>query len=107
MGKQTRKQKREEEKKILAQMDEAMQESSENSEKETPKQGWKGLLVDKTPEKVHCRKCGTYIEDGVCPSCGFRVYVPMDKKTQQNIRLVLGGICLVIFAVLFFWTQLK
>ena len=96
-----RQMKKEEEQKILAQMEEAMKES------ETP-QAEKKLkwYQDKTPEKIHCRQCKTLIEDGVCPVCGFRMYTPMDKKKQQRIRLILGAVCIVAFLIWFVATQL-
>lgn len=59
-----------------------------------------GLFEDKTPQVLHCRRCRTEMKDGVCPSCGFRMYVPMDENKQKTVRLVLGGICLVAFVVL-------
>lgn len=109
MSKQTRKQKREEEKKILAEMDEAMQEQAREKEalSNEPESKSKifGLFEDKTPERLHCRKCKTLMENGVCPTCGFRSYVPMDKKKQKTIRLIVGGICLVAFVILFVWMQ--
>ena len=109
------KQKREEEKKILAEMDEAMKEQAK-AEVETPAQEnaerpkkYKhfGLFEDKTPEKLHCRKCKTVMENGVCPVCGFRSYVPMDEKKQKKIRFVLTCVCLAVFVVLFVWLQVK
>ena len=112
------KQKREEEKKILAEMEEAMKEQAKqfdgekeqtptNSEEKKAKKGLFGLLEDKTPEKLHCRRCKTLMEDGVCPTCGFRTYVPMDKVKQQKIRLILTCVCVVAFVVLFVWLQMR
>ena len=59
-----------------------------------------GIIEDKTPEKIHCRNCHTLMENGVCPTCGFKMYVPMDPKKQKMIRWISGGICVVIFIVL-------
>ena len=81
---------KEEEKEILAQMDEAMKE--EKTKKV-------GIFQDKTPNQIHCRKCNTLMENGKCPTCGHTVYVPMDEKKQQTIRWVLGGICFAVFIV--------
>lgn len=105
MSKQTRKQKKEEEKRILAQMDEAMGETSETTKEEKPKRA--GLFTDKTPEQIHCKRCKTLMENGVCPTCGFRMYVPMDKKKQKMIRWIVGGVCLVGFLFLFVWLQTR
>ena len=38
------------------------------------------------PETMHCRKCGAEMENGVCPKCGYKVYVPMDEKKALKIR---------------------
>lgn len=102
------KQKREEEKKILAEMDEAMKEKTEEAQ-EGGKKKYKhfGLFEDKTPENLHCRRCKTLMENGVCPTCGFRSYVPMDEKKQKKIRFILTCVCLAAFVVLFVWLQAK
>ena len=95
-----RKEKREEEQKILAQMDEAMKEN-----KQPEPQKKVGIFKDKTPNSIHCRKCNTLMENGKCPTCGHTVYVPMDDKKQATIRWVLGGICLVVFVIVFLVTR--
>ena len=38
---------------------------------------------------------------GVCPACGHRIYVPMDKKKREKIRLIVAGVCIAVFVVLF------
>lgn len=43
------------------------------------------------PETMHCRKCGAEMENGVCPKCGYKVYVPMDEKKALKIRLSSAG----------------
>ena len=95
-------QKKEEEKKILAEMDAAMSEKAKTEEvapsNAAPQK--KGAFADKTPKVLHCRQCRTEMKEGVCPACGFRMYVPMDENKQKNIRFILGGICLVAFVVL-------
>ena len=40
------------------------------------------------------------MENGVCPTCGFKMYVPMDPQKQKIIRWVSGGICVVVFIIL-------
>ena len=102
------KQRREEEKKILAEMDEAMKENVQKEE--TPKKTKSkifGVFEDKTPEQLHCHKCKALMENGVCPECGFRTYVPMSKEKQQKIRLILTGVFVVAFVILFVWLQIK
>ncbi len=106
------KKRREEEKRILAEMDEAMKEtqteestSVEEREKQPKKYKFFGVLEDKTPEKIHCRKCKTLMENGVCPTCGHRVYVPMDEEKKKQVRWIVGGVCLALFLILFLWAQ--
>ena len=91
-------QRKEEETKILAQMDEAMREKETSNTENEPKRV--GLIKDKTPSKIHCHKCGTWMEDGKCPNCGHTIYTPMDEKTQKTIRWIFGGVCLAVLLVL-------
>lgn len=57
------------------------------------------------PKQIHCKHCKTLMENGVCPNCGFKMYVPMDEKKQRRIRLILGGILLVGFALFMLFTK--
>ena len=59
------------------------------------------------PETMHCRKCGAEMENGGCPKCGYKVYVPMDEKKALKIRLILGGIILAGFIIWVIVTQVK
>ncbi len=96
-----KKTKKELEQEMIAQMEEALQEQKaaqaqaqadgEEPSKETP--------------QFHCRKCKTLMKDGKCPACGYTDYVPMDAKTQKRVRLILTGICVVAFIILFFATR--
>lgn len=93
-----RQQKREEERKILAEMDEAMKERAKNAETGTEN-------PDKPPENtpvIHCKRCKTAMEKGVCPTCGFRIYVPMDDKIRKKIRWIVTGACLIAFVIVYF-----
>ena len=58
------------------------------------------------PSQLHCPRCKTLMDKGVCPHCGYYVYVPMDKAKQKKIKLVLTVVGLVAFAVLFVAIQL-
>lgn len=58
-------------------------------------------------QQLHCPRCKTLMENGKCPTCGHYIYVPMDEKKRKKIRLIVGGVCLVGFAVLFVLLQLK
>ena len=101
------KKRREEERRILAEMDEAMQSEGKETPIETPSKKYKyfGIIEDKTPEKIHCKNCKTLMEDGVCPTCGFRIYTPMDEGRKKKVRLIVGGVCLAAFLILFLWLQ--
>ncbi len=104
------KNRREQEEEILRQMDEAMAEQAERAEsaesmqKEAePEQPRKiyGVLEDKTPKEVHCSRCKTMMQNGVCPTCGYRMYVPMDEKKRKKIKLIGTVVGMVIFAIIF------
>lgn len=107
MGKKTRTEKRAEEARILAEMDEAMAaQGAQETEvaapaeevKEPKKAKW---YQDATPSEIHCKHCKTLMENGVCPNCGYHIYVPMDKKKRDKIRWIVGGACLVAFLIVF------
>ena len=121
MSKLSRKERKEEEKRIIAEMDAAMAENkekgaenaledqeegaaSENVAKKTKKTSFYDAT---TPETVHCKRCKTLMENGVCPTCGFRIYVPMDKEKRDKIRLWVTVVCLGVFFILFLMSQMK
>lgn len=54
------------------------------------------------PEVMHCKRCKTQLDNGVCPVCGYKMYMPMDESKQKRIRLIVGGVCIVAFLILFF-----
>jgi len=117
MSKQTRKERKEEERRIVAEMEEAMQvyekaqqeqaEQGESPENEQSAPKNRGIYDDTMPEQIHCRHCRTLMENGVCPNCGFRIYVPMAKEKRDKIRLITAGICMGIFVVLFIISQIQ
>ena len=87
---------------IIAQMEEALKEqTAENAETTTEGQA---TPPTEAPQ-FHCRKCKTLMENGKCPACGYSDYVPMDAKTQKKIRLILTGICVVVFLIIFLATR--
>ena len=53
------------------------------------------------PSELHCRRCKTLLDKGVCPNCGYRVYIPMDEKKRNKIRLIATAVGVAVFAVLF------
>ncbi len=83
--------KKEEEKRVIAEMEAGLKERETITETETQ--------TDEEPV-MHCKRCRTVMQKGVCPACGFRVYVPMDEKKVQKIRMIAGGICIVVFLVI-------
>jgi len=104
----TRKEKKAEEKRILAEMQAALDEADGVSREQTEKKATppKKRRNDLTPEVVHCRRCRTVMENGVCPSCGFRMYVPMDKEKQDKIKFTLTCVLMAVFVVVFVITQI-
>ena len=122
MSKKTRAEKREEERRIIAEMEAAMAESAvdEGEETEPAKAGEvvpyesreqrhkkrKSIYEESMPEKIHCKRCKTLMEQGVCPTCGYRIYVPMDKKKRDKIRLWVAAACIVGFVIIFVATQI-
>lgn len=111
----TSRERRAEERRILAEMDEAMQEQSPKTEKTnvdkkatSPKTKKTAKKYDDTmPETVHCKRCKTLMENGVCPACGFKIYVPMNEEKRNKIKLVLTVVALVVFAIVFVAMQYK
>lgn len=94
---------KEQEKEILAQMEEAVKEEKTEGKAKSSKLA--ELFKDKTPEQIHCRKCNTLMENGKCPSCGHSIYVPMDATKQMKIRLIVGAIGIAIFLLVFALTR--
>ncbi len=84
MGK--RKEKRAQERALLEEFDQAVATERENA-----------------PQKrLHCKRCKSEMEGGVCPVCGYKIYTPMAEEKRRKIRAVLTVVCLGVFAVLFF-----
>ena len=121
MGRLNRAQRKEEEKRIIAEMEEALKENKKTEENaedvgqvcdEVSKtgdetQGKTSFFDSTTPQKVHCKRCKTLMEKGVCPTCGFRIYVPMEQGKRDKIRLWVTVVCLAIFFCLFLISQMK
>ncbi len=102
MKKMTGRERRAEERRILAEMDEAMAEQAKQaSPDQTTPAKKQGKADDTMPEKIHCKRCKTLMENGVCPLCGFTVYMPMAEEKRKKIRWIMTGVCLAVFAVLF------
>ena len=110
MSKKTREQKREEERRMIAEMEAAMASNDSSATEQTNTEP-KKKKPEKTdygvgaPEQIHCSRCRTLMENGVCPTCGHRIYVPMDKKKQDKIRIVAAVVCVVAFIIIYVVTQ--
>ena len=92
-----RKQRKEEETKIIAQMEEALRENEQLKKESEPAQA--EASAEKNADVLHCHKCGTVMENGKCPQCGYYVYVPMNPRMQRKIRLIVGGVFIVVFLI--------
>ena len=98
MKRQTREERRAEEKRIIAEMDEAMGKTPSVESEKTQNQGGK---YGATSEVIHCKRCKSVMENGVCPTCGFRIYMPMDEAKRKKIRIIVGAVCVAVFVVAF------
>ena len=119
MSKKTREEKREEERRIIAEMDEALQEKAESENVQNASQASRESgesapkasptpKTDKNKNRYHCPRCRTLLEeDGKCPTCGYKMYIPMDEKKRNKIRLIVAAVCIAVFIVLFVILQFQ
>ena len=107
---------KERERRMIAEMDAAMwgnKTPNENVDKANGGQKTNGQArtsakpKKNTGQKLHCPRCKTLMENGKCPNCGHYIYVPMDREKRSKIRLIVGGICIVGFLILFVILQSK
>lgn len=103
MKKMNRKERRAEERRIIAEMDSAMQAKKEEKPKTVDFASGEQTKVygKEAPEILHCRRCRSVMEKGVCPECGYKIFVPMDESKRKKIRWISTAIGLVIFAIVF------
>ena len=101
-----RQEKREEEKRIIAEMESALQEEktakTEAKREEKPRSSY---YSSTQPERIHCHRCKTLMENGVCPTCGYKIYVPMSDEMRNKIKTVTTAIGFVVFIVIFLIIQ--
>ena len=114
MKKMTSRERRAEERRILAEMDEAMQEQAaqkpEIKEEKTSTKKEKPIRKREDgimPSTLHCKHCKTLMENGVCPACGFKVYMPMDEEKRKKIKMALTVVGFAVFIVIFVIIQFK
>ena len=86
---------KEQEQEIMQQMNAAMQ-GTKPAQTEMPK---------KDGVQQHCHRCKVLMENGKCPSCGQKMYVPMDEEKQKKIRWITTGIGLLVFLIIFLATR--
>ena len=110
MKKQTRKEKKAEEARVLAEMKAALEEAERAEtgaeEESAPAPTQKPQPTPQAPT-YHCRRCKTVMQNGVCPTCGFKMYVPMDEKKLGKIKLVLTAVAMAVFVAIFLYIQIK
>lgn len=108
MSKKSRKEKREEERRIIAELDAAVQEQETGTESVPQAAPAPKNRQEKGKQRYHCPKCKTTLEqDGKCPTCGYKMYMPMDEKTRNKIKIILTVVLMVIFAVMFVILQFR
>ena len=101
MSTQTRKERKEEDARILSEFQEALKETSGEAQKEEGKEEKKPSFDSAQPQTIHCRKCKTLMENGVCPACGFKIYMPMSDAERKKIRRITTVVAVAVFIVLF------
>ena len=104
--KMTARERRAEEKRILAEMDKAMSEQNQGSNNTPTGPSPTHAYGKDVPERVHCKRCKTLMEKGVCPTCGHRIYVPMSEEKKGKIRFIVTCVAMAIFVVIFVLTQI-
>ena len=114
MSKQTRQQRKEEERQIIEQMKAALAEADAQEQAEQPSaqaetntQPQKQSVFDITPQVLHCKRCKTEMKNGKCPTCGFEMYVPMSKEKRDKIKLYATIVGMALFVVIFIITRIK
>ena len=118
MNKQTRKEKKAEKARVLAEMKAALEEAERTEKGENGENGENAAeesasTSTQKPQPAfqastyHCRRCKAAMKNGVCPTCGFKMYVPMDEKKLGKIKLVLTAVGMAIFIAIFLYIQIK
>lgn len=107
MSKQTRKEKKLQERRVIAEFEEALKEERASAPEKEEAQGKTSFYASADPERVHCRRCKTLMEKGVCPVCGYKIYQPMSEEKRRKTRAVFTAVALVILAVIFAWGLLR
>ncbi len=101
-----RKEKRAQEAQILKELDEAVARERAERGEDIPDKGAGGEFIPQKQEVIHCKRCKTKMEGGVCPVCGYKIYQPMTEERRKKIRTILTLACLGIFLVIVLITRL-
>lgn len=96
-----RQQKKWEEERMIAEMDDAMQE--QKAEEQAQKQERERQRANQTVS--YCRRCKAETTGGVCKNCGYKEYIPMSEEQRKKIKNVLTVVLLGVFLVLFIVLQ--
>ena len=115
MGKQRRKERKAEEKRIIAEFEAALEEERKGSESEglsqnpqpKAKKAKTSFYTSADPERVHCKRCKTLMEGGVCPVCRYKIYQPMSEEKRRKIKGIITLAALVVLAVFLVVTLMK
>lgn len=109
--KMTKAERKEAERRMIAEMDEAMKgggAKTDASETDCKNEEGRGAMTENkaenprgkgAPRQARCRRCGAAMENFTCPVCGYKEYVPMDEKKLKKIRATIGIICIAAFVV--------
>ncbi len=95
-AREKRKEKKEEERRVLAELDAEIAEKKKAKEEE----GEKPLLG-------RCPRCKTNLRTEGCPTCGYKIYVGMSEEERKKIKNILTVVGLAIFLVLFIVLKMK
>ena len=77
---------------------------TDETQAETPKKTT-AYYSKAQPQQVHCRRCQTLMENGTCPSCGFKMYIPMSDEKSKKIKTITTAIGFVVFIIIFLIIQ--
>ncbi len=96
MSKQTRKERKKQEAEMLAEFEKELQKGRE-TDGQMRTVGQRATAT----ETLHCKRCKSVMENGVCPLCGYKIYVPMTDEKRKKVRLIVTCVCLVAFVLLY------
>lgn len=87
------KKRKEEERKIMEEFEQALGQVRDEREKAAQEEGITTGV---------CKRCGSPCTTEKCQVCGYKEYRPMDERQQRKMRWIIGGVCLAAFALIYF-----